>query len=170
MRGTKFVEAHGKLWAQTWLDGGEGGKRNVFSLVVADVELSNVFRPGAIFTLGLDIDLPLAAEAVEVVDKVAAHESLNRPVDVVQVHALLQNLVAVDVDELLRDAGQESGAEAGNLRPLASRFHKSAQVLREELDIAAGTVFQDESESAGGANPRNGGRGKRESDSRRQLA
>ena len=49
--------------------------------------------------------------------------------------ALLQHLVAIYVDKLLRDTGQESGAEAGDFRPLASSVKKSGEVLGEELNI-----------------------------------
>src|ERR1700722_25026 len=118
--GTKFIESQSEFWSEARLDGGKSGKRNAFFFIVEDVELSHVFCLGAVFGLGFDINLPLAAKAIEVVDEVSAHESLHGAVDVAQAYSLLENLVAVDVDELLRNAGQESGAEAGDLGPLAS--------------------------------------------------
>ncbi len=83
---------------------------------------------------------------------------------------MLQHLVAVYVDKFLRDTGQESGGEAGDFRPLASSVKKNGEVPGKERNIAAGTVFEDEGESAGGADARNGRRGKAEGDSRRQFA
>ena len=59
-------------------------------------------RARAVFAFGLDIDLPLPAEPVEVVDKVAAHEGLQRLVNLADVHSLLQRLVAVHVHVELR--------------------------------------------------------------------
>ena len=141
---------------------GQCGEGDILSLVVADVELPDVFGLGAVFAFGFDIDLPLAAEAIEIVDEIAAHEGLDRAVDIVEGHTLLQHFVAVYVDKLLRHAGQESGAEAGDFRPLSRGFKKDVQVSGEELNIAARTVFEDKGESAGSADAGNGGRGKTE--------
>jgi hypothetical protein len=82
---------------------------------------------------------------------------------------LLQHLVAIDVDELLRNAGQKSRTQAGDLRPLSRCVKKRIQVLRQELDAAARAVFEDERESARGANARDGWRRKTECDSRWQF-
>ena len=68
-------------------------------LRVAHVELADVIEVVAILAFGLDIDLPLAAEAIEVVDEQPAHEGLDGAIDVVQRHALLQHFVAIDIDE-----------------------------------------------------------------------
>src|SRR5207245_3025792 len=57
-----------------------------------------------------------------------------------------------------------------NCRAFAGRFQKGGQILRQELDIVAGAVLEDESESAGVADTRNSGRGKPEGNCRRQLA
>ena len=69
----------------------------------------------AVFALRLDVDLPLPAEAVEVVHEDAAHEALQRLVDVGEVDALLEHFVAVDLDEDLRHVGQEGRADAGRV-------------------------------------------------------
>ena len=89
---------------------------------VPDVELPDVLGPVAILALGLDIHLPLAAEAVEVVDERPSHERLNRSVDVLDVDPLLEHLVAIDVDELLRHVGRNvvlTEAISGRLRAAA---------------------------------------------------
>ena len=67
-------------------------------------------RRVAIVALGLDIDLPLAAEAVEVVDERPAHERLDRSIHILDVDTLLEHFVAIHVDELLRHVGQERRA------------------------------------------------------------
>ena len=59
---------------------------------------------------------------------------------------------------------------AGDLRPLSGSVQKNAKVFCQELDVAARTVFEDESESAGSADSWNGGRRKTESNGRGQIA
>ena len=105
------------------------GERNVLAVLVAHVKLADVFGVGAVFAFGLDVNLPLPAEAIEVIDEVATHERLDRAIDIVEVYALLQHLVAVHVDKLLGYARQECGADAGNFRTLAGRFQEGVQVL-----------------------------------------
>ena len=78
----------------------------------------------AVVAFGLDVDLPLAAEAVEVVHEVAAHEGLERLVDVAELDALLEHLVAVDVDETCGTAGRNVVLTPASLRPLARRGHE----------------------------------------------
>ena len=62
------------------LDRGERRQRNALALVVADIEASDVLGVGAIVALGFDVDLPLAAKAIEVIDEISAHERLDRAV------------------------------------------------------------------------------------------
>src|SRR4029077_12864716 len=132
------------------------------TLIVADIELPNVFCLGAVLTFRFDIDLPLAPEAVEVVDEISPHEGLNRTIYIVEVHPLLQDFVAVYFDKFLWDTRQKSGAEGADFRPLSGSFKKNTQVFGEELNIAARTVFENECKSAGSADAWNGGRGKTE--------
>ena len=49
--------------------------------------------------------------------------------DVGKIDALLQYFVTINVDKLLRNAGQKSRTQAGDLRPLARRLKKRVQVL-----------------------------------------
>ena len=58
--------------------------------------------------LGLEEDLPLPAEAVELVDVDAAEEGLERLVDVSDRDALFQHLVPVDVGEDLGHGGRQT--------------------------------------------------------------
>ena len=76
---------------------GHRGQRHHVAGVVEHIKLAEVLGLGAIVALGLHIDLPLAAEAVEVIHERAAHEALHGLVNVLQLHALLQHLVAVHV-------------------------------------------------------------------------
>ena len=77
---------------------------------------------------------------------------------------MFQHFVAIHVHKFLRHAGQKSGADAGDFRPFPRRIQKNAQVFGQELNIAAGTVFEDERESARSADTGNGRRGKTEGD------
>src|SRR5207245_10040841 len=107
-RGGILVETNGELRAHARLDCGDSGEWDFLSLAVANVKLPHVFRLGSEFPLGFDIHLPLAAEAIEVIDEISAHESLDGPVDIVERHTQLQYLVPVHVAELLRHAAQRS--------------------------------------------------------------
>src|SRR5881409_1348304 len=104
--------------ARTCFKSREGREGHHAASIVSDVELANILRPGAIVAFGLDIDLPLASEAVEIVDEQTAHERLERFVDVVNGDALLNDLVAVHIHKLLGYARQKRGAQAGNFRTL----------------------------------------------------
>ena len=67
----------------TGFDGGQRRRAAPSSpSLLSHVELPDLLGVRAVFALGLDVDLPLPAEAVEVVDEVAAHEGLQRLVDV----------------------------------------------------------------------------------------
>ena len=126
LRATVLVKAHRKFGAELRLDRGERGQRNAFALIVADIEAADVIGAGAILALGFDIDLPLAAKAIEIIDEIAAHERLDGAVHIGKIDALLQYFVAIDVDKLLRNAGQKSRTQAGDLRPLSRRLQKRA--------------------------------------------
>ena len=107
-----------------------GAQRHHLAVVVGDVKLAHVFGAGAVFALGLDINLPLPAEAVEVVDQVAAHERLQRLIHVADVDALPLHLGAVDVDELLRNAGRKVEVTADQFGTLAGRRNELLNVVR----------------------------------------
>ena len=77
------------------------------------VELAHVSAVGPVLALRLHVDLPLAAEAVEVVDEVAAHERLEGLVDLPEVDALLEHLVPVHVDVKLGHRREERGGRTG---------------------------------------------------------
>ena len=126
------------------------------AVLVADVELAQLFGVGPKFSFGLDVDLPLAAEPVEIINEVAAHEGLQDPVDLTDVHALLEHLVPVHLDEDLGHRGHEGGGDPGEFRPFLRGRQELLGVLPEKLDIFAGPVFQDEGNPAGSADARDG--------------
>ena len=138
------------------LETGEGAQGHGVAVLVAHVELTQLFGIDPIFPLGLDVDLPLAAEAVEVIDEVAAHEGLEDPVDLADVHALLEHLVPVHLDEDLGHRGDEGGGDPGEFRSFLGRSQEFLGVLPEELDIFPGPILQDKGDPAGSADARDG--------------
>src|SRR5262249_29299428 len=148
LRRPVFVESQGDLGTDTRLDSGEGGQRNFFSVPVAHIELTYIFRFRSILAFGLDIYLPLPSESVEVVDKDSPHEGLNRTIYIVKGNSLFQHFVPVHVYKLLGNAGQKGGADIAYFRALSSRIKKRREVFCKELNIAARTIFQHIRESA----------------------
>src|SRR5258708_29490 len=82
LRRAVFVIAHGEFRAFARCEGRQCRQRNHVALAVADEKLAKIVRIRPVIGLGLDIDLPLTAEIVEVVDEQAAHVCLDGPVDV----------------------------------------------------------------------------------------
>ncbi len=88
------------------------GERHHVAGVVQHIKLAKVLGLGAIVALGLHVDLPLAPKAVEVIDERAAHETLHGLVDILQLHALLEHLVAIHIHIDLRNGRQSRGEHA----------------------------------------------------------
>ncbi|EXI65763.1 MAG: hypothetical protein AW08_02975 [Candidatus Accumulibacter adjunctus] len=148
LRAAVEVEAHRELGAGDVAYRGQRRQRDRLPILVAHVELADILDVGAEVPLGLDVDLPLAAEAVEIVDEATAEEGLQGLVDLLDVDPLLEHLVAVHVDEQLRHDRAEGGRQAGEFRSLARRFEELAGLLGEEGDVLAGAVLQDEGGAA----------------------
>jgi hypothetical protein len=155
LRGTIFVIAHRKFRTGDLLNGCDRVERHHLIVTIAHIKLADVFRVGSVIAFRLDIDLPLASEAVEVVHKKSTHEGLKRLIDLCEIDTLLQHFVAIHLDEDLRHSGLEGGTESGDLRTLARGFQKCFQVLGEEFDVLAGSILQNERKSARSANARN---------------
>src|SRR6185436_1404586 len=130
-------------------DLGQRGKRHHFTFVVPYVELPDLFGLGAILAFGLDVNLPLAAEAVEVVHEQSAHESLDGAVNVADGDSLLQDFVFIHIDELLGHARKKGRAQTGYLRTFARGRQEGIEVGRQERHVFSGTVLENEGESAG---------------------
>src|SRR5438552_2784260 len=77
LRGAVLVEAHGELRAWTRLKSGQRGKRHHLIFVVAYEKLPDILSPRAVVAFGLDVNLPLSPEAIEVIDEKPTHECLD---------------------------------------------------------------------------------------------
>ena len=122
-------------------------------LSAAHVEAVDVVGLAALRSFGLGLDAIRATEEIEVVDVVAAKESLQREEHVVQLDAQRLDLVAVDLELDLRDAGIEAAVDEPDLRTLARLGQQPLQDLRELRGIRADAVLQHEGEAAGRAQP-----------------
>src|SRR2546428_13091206 len=136
---------------------------------MANVELPHVLRAVRIDALSLDIPLPLPPESIEVVDERASHERLDGSIDVLDVDALLERLLPVDGDELLRHPRQEGGVDGGELRTLAGCAEELVQIVGEELHVLARPILEHEVESAGRPHARDRRRREGERDSLRKT-
>ena len=65
-----------------------------------------VFDIRAVVAFRLDIGLPLAAEAIEIVHKIAAHEGLQGLVDIGEAYTPAGRLLAIDIDVDCGTAGR----------------------------------------------------------------
>ena len=109
--------------------------------------------------LGLQYDPIDAAELVEVVDVERAELGLQGGEELVQRHALLLRLVAVDVDPDLRHVGLEGGEDVAQLRAAGWPATISARsAAASSCEIAAPRVLKLEVEAAGGAEAADGRR------------
>ena len=97
---------------------GHRPQRHHVAVGVADLELPDGLRVHAEAGVGLDVDLPGAAEAVEVVDVVAAQVRLQRVEDVGQRHPHRLDLLPVHVHVELGRAGAEAVEQADEARLL----------------------------------------------------
>src|SRR5260370_23534261 len=101
LRGPVLIKAHREFRSQTRFESCQGRKRHHLVLVVSHEELADILSPGPVIAFGLDVYLPLPAEAVEIINKQPAHESLDCLVDIAYRHTLLNDFVSVHIDELL---------------------------------------------------------------------
>ena len=132
-------------------DACDGGERHALTCCIRDVELTDILGASSVLAVRLDVDLPLAAEPIEVVHERAAHERLHGSVDVGQIHALSKDARAVHVDVDLRDVGQKRGVQARQFGAPPRRRHEPVRIVREELDVSARAVLQHERDASGRA-------------------
>src|SRR6185312_6957116 len=133
-----------------------GAEWNHGAAAVRDMELSDVFAAGTKFLFGFDVHLPLAAEAVEIIHKIAAEECLQRLIYVRDVDALTLDFLAIDIGKSLRRIRQIGCGNIRKFLALARRSHKLIQVFSEKLRPAAGSILEDKRYTAGSADARNG--------------
>ena len=132
---------------------GHRPQRHHVAVRVADSELLDGLRIRAKPILGLDVDLPGAAEAVEVVDVVASQVRLQKVEDVGQLHPHGLDLGPVHVDVELGRAGAEGGEQADESGLLVALGGQRVGLGLEgvEVDVAGG--FHHQLEAAGHAQP-----------------
>ena len=123
----------------------------------------------ALRRLGLQDDLPGAAEFVEVVDVVAAERGLQRGEDVADADAQGLGALAVDVEPDQRRRGAVGGEDAGQRRVRVRRLHQPARdrrhLARRRARIGLQLVF----EPGSGAETDDRRQVERDDDRRRQL-
>ena len=98
----------------------------------------------------------MTAKTIEVVDEITAHEGLNGAIDVSQIDALLQNLIAINFNKFLGDSRKESGVDAANFGTFPRGLKKSVEIFCKELNVGAGTILKQECKSSGCTDSRNG--------------
>ena len=132
---------------------GEGAQRHHLSLPVADMDAVDVVDLGPVGGLGLDVDLPGAAEQIEVVDVEAAENGLERVEHVADADAQGLHLVAVDVEIELGRVGGVGGEHCPEGRVLVGGEDEPASGCGELGRIAAPKILELVLEAAAGAEP-----------------
>ena len=157
LRAPVEVVPHGELGPEPVLHLDQRGEGHHGPVPVPHEVAAELVHAVPVLALRLDVDLPLAAEAVEVVDEDASHVALQGAVDVLQGHALLEGLVAVHVDVDLGDRRDERGRQSGQFLAPPRSLHELRDVCGKERDVPAGAVLEDKGEAAGGADARDRG-------------
>src|SRR6266571_3264540 len=109
----------------------ERRERHHGAVVVPDVVIADVLYALAVFPFCLEVDAPLPAKAVELVQKETTEIGLQRLVDVRDGHALLQHFIAIHIGIDLRDGGGELCRDSRQLRTPAARGEELLQILVE---------------------------------------
>ena len=112
-----FVVTHREFRTGDVLDRGNRIERHRRASRVANIELADVLRVGAVIAFRFDVDLPGAAEAVEVVHEKAAHEGLERLIDGGEIDPLLDDFVAINLNENLGNVRQKCRNQGAELWP-----------------------------------------------------
>ena len=132
---------------------GEGAQRHHLPLPVADMDAVDVVDLGPVGGLGLHVDLPGAAEQIEVVDVEAAENGLERVEHVADADAQGLHLVAVDVEIELGRVGGVGGEHRPERRVLVGGEDEPASGGGELGRIAAPQILELVLEAAAGAEP-----------------
>lgn len=98
-------------------------QRHHIALLVSNMELSHIFCASSKLAFRLRVHLPLAAEPVEIINERAAHECLQRSVNMAEFHTLRQHLVAIDFSVNL---WSEKSAAVEKTVGISGRFRTSA--------------------------------------------
>ncbi len=111
--GQEAVIAAGRDRTEARIDRHQGRQGHHLARIGADLQVTDVFRTGAIGRVGLDPDAVGAAEAVEVVDILRPQIDLHGLEDIADRDAKLAGAGAVDIGEDLRDIDLVRGVDAG---------------------------------------------------------
>ena len=130
-------------------DLGHRPQRHHVAVGVADLELLDGLRVHAEGGVGLDVDLPGAAEAVEVVDVVAAQVGLQHVEDVGQLHPHRLDLGPVHVHVELGRAGAEAVEQADEAGLLVALGGQVVRLGLEGVEVDVAGRFHHQLEAAG---------------------
>src|SRR4029077_5819389 len=119
------------------LDSSDRTKGHHLIASIADKELAEVIEIGPVRPFGLNVNLPIASETIEVVDKSASHERLDGFIDIADGNPLLKRSFKVDSDVKLWNMRQERGVDLGELRSFTGGGNEGVDIVRQELCIAA---------------------------------
>lgn len=104
-------------------------------MIISHIELSQVLCSRPVLTIGLYVDLPLAAKSVEIIYERSTHEGLHLLIDITQLHAMSEYLIALDVHVDLRHGKQDDGEGTGYFRALSNRFQVSPGVADHKFNV-----------------------------------
>ena len=113
-----FVEAVDELGPSDSAHLDQRTKRYLAPIRTAYIKLVNVCDIRSRRAFGLNVSLPLAPEAIELVDEITSHEGLHGGVNVRQIHLLLQSFFFVHIGIELRNSRLIRRNRSGNLRTL----------------------------------------------------
>ena len=91
----------------------EGVYRHGITALIGDIKEAEVIDVRPIISLGLNVNLPLQAKTVEVVNEVAAEESLQGLICVSKAYALNHRLGLIDIHIDLRNVPKRCGENVG---------------------------------------------------------
>ena len=124
-------------------------QRHHVAIGVADLELFDGLRVHAEGGVGLDVDLPGAAEAVEVVDVVAAQVGLQRVEDVGELDPHRLDLHAVDIHVELGGAGAEAVEQADQAGLLVALGRQGIRLGLQGVEVDVAGRLHHQLEAAG---------------------
>ncbi len=124
----EHIVAHREFWPKRLLHFNKRTHRHGVLVDIRDVEQTEIFDIGAVFAISLDVDLPLEAEAVEVIYKITAKEGLNRLIGLIETDSLDHRLSLIHLKLDLWNIPKRSGEKIRQLGTFAGRFHELLRV------------------------------------------
>ena len=162
MRAAEHVVSHREFRPERALRLDERIHGHGLLVFVAEIKQPEVVEIRAVVALRLNIDLPLEAEAVEVIHEIPAEEGLHGLIGFGEIHALDHRLGFIHIEVDLRHIPQRGCEKAGELRASLRGGHEFLRVLRDDIHRSARAVLEHEGHATGRADAGNGGRRKGE--------